>query len=311
MSKVERNPAGVIRKKHMNKKTIGFSSLLLSGLTFGSFGLWIRLLNKEMTVYQQIVFRNGFALLFSFLIIVIAKRVFPKLNGINKKNLLGYTLTVPIAVILYNLSILKTTIALTTFSFYAGTILTSMIFGIVIFKEKMTQIKLLSFVFVLIGIFLFAYPISLTSMHVGLILGLLSGAFDGISNVFRKDLSGKVDKYFLVFLTTLGGVIVSGIMIFYSHHELNFIQNISLASWIIGPIFGFILIAVNYLLLVGFQNFDLSIGTIILSSELLFALIFGLLFFHELPAVKEIIGGLFIALAVITPNTKLLKPSNS
>ena len=56
----------------------------------------------------------------------------------------------------------------------------------------------------------------------------------------------------------------------------------------------------------GFQNFDLSLGAIILSSELIFALLIGLLIFGEKPLPKEIIGGLFVMTAVILPNLNLL-----
>lgn len=41
----------------MNKK-LGFGALLLAAACYGSFGVWIRLLSREMGTYEQIVFRN-------------------------------------------------------------------------------------------------------------------------------------------------------------------------------------------------------------------------------------------------------------
>ena len=99
-------------------------------------------------------------------------------------------------------------------------------------------------------------------------------------------------------------------MMFYFKQNFNFISSLSVNTWAVGLMFGFILVAVNYLLLVGFQNFDLSLGVIILSSELIFALLFGLLVFGEKPLPKEIIGGLFVMAAVILPNLNLLPSKN-
>jgi drug/metabolite transporter (DMT)-like permease len=60
--------------------------------------------------------------------------------------------------------------------------------------------------------------------------------------------------------------------------------------------------SVSFLTLIGFQNFDLNLGTIIISSELIFAPIFAALAFHEYPSANEIFGGLFIALSIILSN---------
>jgi drug/metabolite transporter (DMT)-like permease len=139
---------------------------------------------------------------------------------------------------------------------------------------------------------------------------IMSGLLDAAANGFRKDLAGKIDKFILVFITTLGGVFVSGLMMFYFNQSFNFVSGLSTNTWIVGLIFGFILVAINYLLLIGFQNFDLSLGVIVLSSELIFALLFGLLVFGERPLPKEIIGGAFVMAAVILPNLNLLMSKN-
>lgn len=290
----------------MNKKLVGFSSLLIAGITFGSFGIWIRFLSNELTMYQQIVFRNVIALVFAVVIIVVGKRFLADFSKVKKSNLLGYAFSVPLAVILYNVAILNTKIAVTTFAFYIGSILFSWIFSVVFFKEKITKIKIFSLISVLIGLFCFIWPLSLSSLNLGFIAAIISGLFDAAANGFRKDLAGKIDKFILVFITTLGGVFVSGLMMFYFNQNFGFISNLTANTWLVGLLFGFILVAVNYLLLVGFQNFDLSLGVVILSSELIFAILFGLLVFGEKPLPKEIIGGLFVMMAVILPNVNLL-----
>ncbi len=284
------------------KKKIGFLSLLLAAASYGSFGIWIRLLSHEMSIYQQIVFRNVIAFMFAILIIIIGKRYGADLKDVSKKNLILYALVVPIAVILYNIGMLNLKIAVATFAFYIGSIIFSELIGIIVFRDKITPLKLISLTLVVIGLGCFIYPFTSTTMSVGFWACLASGLFDGIGNGFRRNLAGKLDKFFLVAVTAIGGMVVSGAMMINGHQTLTFINHLSVTTWIIGIVFGLILMLVNYLLLIGFQNFELGPGVITLSTELFFALIFGLIVFREIPLAKELIGGLFILTASILPN---------
>lgn len=289
------------------KKVFGFFSLFIAAFSFGSFGVWIRLLNYQMSIYQQVVLRNIFAFLIIILIILISKEL-RKTNWekIKKINLFLYTLIIPLSVVGFNISMINTKIAVATFAFYIGTILTGWLAGLMFYKEKLNIEKWLSLILVIIGLCLFIYPFTKTSVNFGFIAGIVAGIFDGIANGFRKNLAGKISKPFLVLLTTIGGVLVSGLMMTYFQQNLNFISTMPTITWIIGAFFGFLLVINNYLLLVGFQNFDLGLGSIVLSLELLFALIFGIIFFKEMPTSKELMGGLFILIANIIPNIKTI-----
>lgn len=286
----------------MNKKLVGFSSLLLAGITYGSFGVWIRLLSRELSMYQQIVFRNIVALVFAVAFIIIGKRLTLNLQKIKKINLILYALVVPLAVIFYNISMLRIKIAVTTFGFYIGSIIFSFVLGTFLFKEKVTPVKILSLLLVAFGLACFTWPLSRETLNFGFLAAVISSLFDSISNALRKNLAGKVDKFILVFITTVGGVVISGLMMVYFKQTFSFFTHIPTNTWLTGICFGFILAAVNYLLLLGFQNFDLSLGVIVLSSELIFALLFGLIFLNERPLPKEMLGGLLVMLAIIVPN---------
>ena len=66
----------------------------------------------------------------------------------------------------------------------------------------------------------------------------------------------------------------------------------------------------NYLMIIGFNNFDLNLGTIVLSSELLFASIFGYLIYKEVPTINELIGCGLIAFSVIISHVNFKKITN-
>ena len=285
-----------------SRKLVGFTSLFLTAAIFGSFGIWIRLLSKELGTYQQIVFRNLFALLFALLFIFLSKLNFKKVAAVNKLRLIAFTLIVPLVVILYVFAILNAKISVVTFAFYAGTIAASWILGMIVFKEKINKTGLISLFLVLIGLMFLGYPFSLSTLNFGFLIAFAGGVLDSVGHVLRKGFGEKVDKFILVFLTAVGGILVSGAMIIFSKDALNFFPQISSTGWIIGGIFGFSLVAVNYLLLQGFQNFALSLGSIVLVAELFFATVFGMIFLKEFPTRMELIGGIFILVASVLPN---------
>jgi drug/metabolite transporter (DMT)-like permease len=289
------------------KKILGFISLFIAAVTFGSFGIWIRLLNREMSIYQQLVLRNAFAFIITIFIVLLTKQLKNiEWNKVKKPNLVFYTFLALLAGIAYNFSIINTKIALATFAFYLGTILTGWVAGFLFYKEKLNAEKWLSLIFVLIGLGLFAYPFTNSSINLGFITGIVSGVLDGSANGFGKDFAGKISKSVLVLLTTIGSILVNSLMIAYFHQGSNYVATMSTTAWVVVAFLGCLVVILSYLLLVGFQNFDLSSGSIVLSLELLFALIFGILVFQEYPTGKELLGGLFILVANIVPNLKML-----
>jgi drug/metabolite transporter (DMT)-like permease len=58
--------------------------------------------------------------------------------------------------------------------------------------------------------------------------------------------------------------------------------------------FALVIILGSYLTLYGFQNFDVNIGTVIMSTELVFAAIMAYFLFDEVPATHELVGGIVI-----------------
>ncbi|EKE14143.1 MAG: hypothetical protein ACD_12C00658G0010 [uncultured bacterium] len=277
-------------------KTKGFLSLLSAGFLFGMFGIFVRLLNSEMTNFQQIFFRSVVGFILASGIIILFKRKV-SIKNISLVNLLLFAISLPLTIVFYTLSILKTKIILAVATLYLGSILFSLVSGILFFKEKLTIKKSLAIISSIIALYFFTIPFSFQNINIGLVFGVLSGFTDALSNTFKKHLEGKVDRFFLISIQMMGTIIISLILMLYTKTLL--IPNISSFIFGVGLLFGFFLMLNNYLMLVGFHNFDLNLGTIILSSELLFASIFGYLFYKEIPTFNELIGSSLIAFSII------------
>jgi len=260
-------------------------------------------LSKDLTNFQQIALRNVIGLVLAILLIKITKTAI-SVKSVNKKHLIRFGIAFPIAVIFFTYSLVQTKIILGIFAFYVGSILTSLLIGIYVFKEELDANKIVSLVLALIGLILFVAPVGLNLISRGIIYGVIGGFFDAVANSYRKYLSGKLDRLLLTTIPLIGGLIIALILMSVSNQEI--LPLVSLNGWIVGMIFGSLLFLVNYLSFIGFSNFELNLGTLVVSSELFFAPLFALLVFGEKPLFNELMGGLMIIFSIITSNINLL-----
>ncbi len=291
----------------MNKK-LGFISLLGTALVFGSTGVWIRILNTHLTVYQQLFLRNTAGTAISLMILLVggtliklAKKKLP-IAG-----LLALAVTVPLSILFNAIAVLHLKIGVATFMYYAGEIVLSYIFGVTFFQEKITKRKMFMLLLAMIGLSCFLYPFSWSLINWSILWGLASGGVGAVANIFRKSLSGTVDRMFLVCLGLFSGIVLSVIMLLVNHEPTPFSLAVPTYIWLVGIGFGALLVLSNFWIMTGFKNFDLGLGGLVLSAELFFATIFGFLFLHETPLPHELLGGTLISLAVIFSNEGLLK----
>ena len=280
---------------HTKDKWLGFGALVLAAMIFASFGIYIRVLSQELGSFQQIFFRGilGFAIAMFFIIIFKKNLVLPKIPRIK---LVGYALVYSIAMIFLTLGVLHTKIATTIFGIYTGTLICSLFIGLKFFGEKLTLTKKVSLSTALIGLLAYTFPLTKDSLSLGLIFAVTGGVLDSVANALRKDLTNKIDRLTLVAIQLLGLAIVSLPFVFFSLD--TGLPQISITSWLVGLWYGLMLVAVNFLLLYGFARFDLNLGSIVLSSELFFASIVGLLVFGERLKLGEVIGGLLLLVAM-------------
>lgn len=281
----------------------GFLALLASAVLYASFSIWVRLLGQELSPAQQIAFRNSIALVLAILAVWWSGQSFRSLRKAQPWLVVGYTLAFPIAVVLFTYSVLQTKIMTTLFWLYLSSLVTSLVVGVGYFKEKLTAQKILSLGLVVAGLAVYNYPFAGQFLSLGAGLAVLSGIFDATANGFKKFFSGKVDRFVLVALQMVGGLVVAGVLSLQQGFSL---PSLSPMTWIVGLVFGCSLMLVSYLTLFGFSHFDLNLGTVVLASELFFASVLGWLIFQESVTLAEGIGGALIFFATIVAQTTAL-----
>lgn len=210
-----------------------------------------------------------------------------------------YSLLAALAILFFTLSVQKTTIANTLFSSNATEMFTAFLLGTLLLNESLTKRKLIAIVLSLAGLALYAD--SLVSGSTGLIFGLLAGATVGVCNLLAKQLKGVDIGAILRMQFGIGTFFMIVLMLIFSSDDI--VRSVTIEGAVITIIFALILIFATHLVLYGFQNSDINIASVILSSQLAIGAILGYLFFLEVPAPYEIVSGLLIICAAIIGGT--------
>lgn len=271
----------------------GAGALFASAFIYSTFGILIRQMAQMFGDASQTAIRFGVAFVFVLLINFLRKQPISLPRDILiKACLLG--ITFGCVVLLFTISINNTKIANTVFLLYAGSLITSLLIGTILLKENLTTTKIVAICIALLGIYM--YSDAIVVLSIGVITGIASGIFDGISNAIRKTLKGFSRNTILTYQFAFSSLFAATILAFSGEVILKEVVPLSIVAVVI---FALLQIGLGNFLLYGFQHFDVNVGTVILATELLFATILGFLFFREVPTFREMSGGTLIFIASV------------
>jgi len=285
-----------------SNKQKGILALIGLAFTYASFGFFTRYLSLSFEFFQQLYLRILAGLIIGFLI--FGKNFdFSKFKKITLNEWLllifraaAYYL---FGAALFNKAVLLTKISTVAF---IGSIPMTAILGFLILKEKVTTKKIFFITLSFIGIMIISISdFSDFSLGQGEILALMSVFFVSLSIVFRKyqtKLLNNVEitqiqlfiAFIFIFITSL--LMKEGLPINNWNENVLFIVSTAGLANVLMIFF------TNY----GFEYVKTSIAANILTLEMFFALLIGLLIYQEIPSLKEILGGVLILFSVIQMN---------
>ena len=279
-------------KPYTTKAKASFA-LLGGGIFFGISSPFSRMMGKWLAPFSVVFIRFLFALPFALGFFLKGEKV----EKLPYKKLVGFALLFPISVCLYTFSLFYTKVSIAIFSFYIANLIASIIIGIFWNKEKLFGKKLFGFILAIVAVLILTNPFQGFVVSAGMLLGYLSGIFQSIASLYQKRLSKSVNERVLTLTQVMGGLFVGLISIFFIKDGSIFM--ITGHGLLLGLVFGFLFFLINYLMIYGFKYADIGIGTILLSSELVFGPIAAYLIFNETLSGLEILGGILIAIAVV------------
>jgi drug/metabolite transporter (DMT)-like permease len=274
--------------------------ILISAVGFGSYGIWSRLMGQEFGIFFQAWVRSGLILIFLIPIGLITKS-FKKVERADIKWLLASVLfgAATQAPLYYAYNHMD--IGTTTLIFYSMYLITSYIVGTFFLREKIGYLKIISLLLAFMGLaMIFGFSLMKFSI-LALILALINGIASGGEVSFTKKSTDKYSSIQISVYVWLG--------IFLTHLPISLIIgekqipfNILNGTWLAMLAYALVGLTAFWLVIEGYRRVDASIGGLIGLMEIIFGVVFGILFFHERLTVLIVTGGLLIIFAAMLPD---------
>lgn len=287
---------------NLPNKQKGILALIGLAFTYASFGFFTRYLNVSFGFFQQLYLRLFAGLIIGFLI--FGKSFdFSKLKKITAKEWLllifraaAYYL---LGAALFNKAVLMTKISTVAF---IGSLPMTAVLGFLILKEKVTTQKIFYIVLSFIGVVIISInSFSDFSFGQGEILALMSCFFAALSIVFRKyqtKLLNNIEITQIQLFFALIFILIASLLAQEGLPINNWNGNVLLVILLSGLANVLMIFFTNY----GFDYVKTSIASNILTLEMFFAVLIGLVFYWEIPSLKEMLGGILILFSVIQMN---------
>jgi drug/metabolite transporter (DMT)-like permease len=282
-------------------------SLLFTAFLFGSYGVGVRAMNGYFSDFGQVFVRFCIAAIFSMLLVFFfGKRSFsiPKV----KIATLGlFCLVYPFSSIFLTLSVLNTKATTAVFMLYSGSIVTEFFYGTLLLKEKLDRFKIISVLLTLVGLIIYLGNFNWSIISIGMIFGILAGLCDGLGNSLTPSLK-SIPRMTTVFYQYVFGSFLAGLLVVWSGQKV-IEASLDFKGVLLTLLFAGFIVSISYILKFGFEKIEVSLGSVILASELFFALVINYLFLHEIPTAHEAIGSLLIFLAIFMTQVDINKLS--
>lgn len=273
--------------------------ILASALLFGTYGVWSRLMGNTFPPFYQAWVRSLLIILI-MLPFMLKTKSFQKIKKQDWPAMavfIGFCVFTQVP-IYYAFN--HAPIGTVQLIFYSMFVITAYLVGRFYLGETITKIKLMSMALAFVGLALVFGTAVITFAPLGLALALLNGVASGGEVSSSKKIETKYSPALVVFWGWVFTLIL--------HLPISLIigeRQVPIAfdhAWLWLVIYSFVNAAAFWLVIVGFRYVDASVGSLIGLMEVVFAVIFGAIIFHEVLNVNVYIGGVLILIAAMLPD---------
>ncbi len=285
----------------MKTSSQGSLFIILAAASYGLYGIYSRLIGQSFGEFAQSWTRNIIILFFLSLFLFFTK-TWKTIKRKDRKWMILWPLSDVVSIVLLYITFNNLSVGTSYFLLYATMIIGGFIFGNLFYKEQITGIKIVSIILSILGLSLiFSSEYSMENIQF-IIFGLLSGISTALWNALSKKVSDRYPNAQLVFIdafvalcaTLTGSLIVR-----------DSIPALTSSVWTWQILYAITQIGAVYFVILGFRYLEAQMASIILPVEVIFATVFGFLFFKEIPQPTSLVGGVLIALAATLPNIVL------
>lgn len=279
----------------------GIFILLASAFFYATYGIFSKIIGQSFAPFTQ-AWTRGFVTLLLLLVFGLATKQFVKIKMAHVwwYLLIGATSALSVAPSFYSFVYLHLGTAL--FIQYAATAVTGYLLGFFLLKEKITKVGVLALILVLLGL-LMVYSGDINfdfDKTVPVLAAIAAGSLFTTWYVISK----KVNQYYSVFqistVVYVSVVVVNSLIALGIGERLN--QDFLSLAWAANIGYGIAGFLGVILCVYGLKLVEAHKASLVLLSEVLFGVIFGLLLFGETLTGTTIIGGILIVGAISLPD---------
>jgi drug/metabolite transporter (DMT)-like permease len=292
-----------------NTSSKGAIFILLSAFFYGSYGIWSKLMAHSFDEFSQAWTRA----LLLLIILIPFGLITKKFKKIAKKDLIWFvviSLAGGLNQAPYFFGFKTLGIGTTILLFYTSLALGTYIIGKFFFNEKINLIKLISLILAIIGMsFIYSFTL-LPGQAFGAFLTMLAGFMGSAIAVFSKKISTNYSET-QILTSIFTAVFIVNLII--SKFLPSSLPELTLnTAWLAQ--FGYTASALvaNVLVIAGFKYIkEPSVGGLIGLVEIIFGVLFGIIFFQEALTASFLIGSGIILVAMALPDlSSFLKKKN-
>ena len=286
-------------RKPNHSSPLGYGIILLASVLYGTYGVWSRLMGNTFSPFYQAWVRS-LLILFIMLPFMLATKSFQKIKREDWPHLavfIGFCVCTQVP-LYYAFN--HAPIGTVQLIFYSMFIITAYTVGRFYLGESITKIKLLSMVLAFVGLALVFGNSVIAFAPLGLALAMFNGVASGGEVSSSKKLSNKYPPALIVFWGWAFTFVIHlplSLLIGEKQVPISFNH-----AWLWLVIYSVVNAAAFWLGIVGFSMVDASIGSLIGLMEVVFGVIFGAIFFHELLTWTIYAGGAIILFAAMLPD---------
>ena len=277
----------------------GASIILASAVLFGTYGVWSRLMGNTFPPFYQAWVRSLLIILIMLPFMLTTK----SFQRIKREDWPALTIFIAFCVctqvpLYYAFN--HAPIGTVQLIFYSMFVITAYIVGRFYLGETITKIKLLSMALAFVGLALVFGTAVITFAPLGLGLAMLNGVASGGEVSSSKKIEAKYSPALIVFwgwVFTLVLHLPISLLVGEKQVPIHFNH-----AWLWLVIYSVVNAAAFWLVIVGFRFVDASIGSLIGLMEVVFAVIFGAIIFHEALNLSVYFGGVLILAAAMLPD---------
>ncbi|MDA8597065.1 DMT family transporter [Candidatus Pacebacteria bacterium] len=273
----------------------GMLAMLGVAIIFGLFGVFIIYNSIMFGDLFQVALRNGIAFLL-LIPILFWRRISFTFSKEEWFILTAYALASVFILVVVTLAYLNAPIKTVLAVRYSVTVVVSLLVSLLLFREQIKLINVISVFLALLGIGIFAYPFA-DFFSIGVLYSVITAVGFLIVGTILKKSSASPEALMAAEFFAIA-VLVSGVTILIGAPTINTFSWFALTIMFT---FSALLIVVTYLLVYGYRVLNFNLANIILTSEIIFGLFFGYLLLEQTVSVIEILGLLLIAIAVSLP----------